>query len=448
MQGFSKKSIYVLIVLVILLVLSGCSEKAEFIDLEKSNSIQSVYFKEFTKDELIEDAIMIRNIIDRQNPKVYTIMDEFEQAYNTAIASLKDGMTDFEFYQAMKPVIASLRCGHTQLYASDRWSLVKVIPLDIKIINNRLYVIGKIDSEDIPLGSEILEINGKSAEQIIIEMLNKTSADGFNQTGKAHYINRLFSIEYLLNIEFAESFMIKYKTLDGRKRSGFFKAIDSSQVRTKFFTNIRDPFESEFAENYAVMKIHYFQPNGMYSANDFYTYFDNFFLKLKENEVSSLILDVRGNRGGDPWVTSYLFSYLQKESQPYFSINNPPYYAALQENIPTAENRFSGSLYTIIDGGSFSSTGHLVSLIRFQDIGVFLGEESGGSFVCFDSSGDQILPNTGLRFHFSTQAWGVDVQGMTPGRGVRPDYEIEMTIEDYLNGTDPVMNFVFTLIND
>jgi hypothetical protein len=53
--------------------------------------------------------------------------------------------------------------------------------------------------------------------------------------------------------------------------------------------------------------------------------------------------------------------------------------------IKPARNKFSGTMYVLIDGGCFSTTGHLCSLLRYHGIGTFIGEETAGSFACTDN---------------------------------------------------------------
>ena len=139
---------------------------------------------------------------------------------------------------------------------------------------------------------------------------------------------------------------------------------------------------------------------------------------------------------------------MAKKEQPYFDESASSYYTGLKSNIPLAENHFDGHVYTLINGGSFSSTGHLIALLKYQDIGVFIGEESGASFACTDGTRSHTLSNTKIQLGISTMIWTVETEGLTPGRGIMPDYPVEMTMEDYLAGADPVMDYTLSLIED
>jgi hypothetical protein len=436
-----KFKLLIFLILALALLLPGCVKQP----VETTNEAE--VFGTFTAEELTQDAEKLMNIMNAYSPMLYTVEDELQNEYNNALTQFEDGMTGLEFIRLMKPVIAALRCGHTHIYGPYDWGKIELLPMDIKIIDGRLHMIKSIADTKIPEGSEILSINGNLSGEILEKMLKGMSADGYNETGKINFINRMFPREYMHHVEYAFSFEIEYIDPDGKKGRDTVASMKSDKIRNKLWKSYKDLYESEFADNYAVLTVHTFNPNSKNSINDFNEFFDCFFLEVKEKGIGNVILDVRGNSGGDPMITSHLFSYLQKEPHPYFAPESPNYYRGLKEDIPAAENHFGGNLYILMDGGSFSSTGHLISLLKYQGVGTFIGEESGGHYVCTDSSRDRTLSNTNLNFHYSTEAWKVAVEGLEPGRGIMPDHGIVPGIEDYLSNRDPAMEYALSLIN-
>jgi hypothetical protein len=51
----------------------------------------------------------------------------------------------------------------------------------------------------------------------------------------------------------------------------------------------------------------------------------------------------------------------------------------LKKTQPVPDYPFSGDPFARIDGGTYSTTGHFVSLLKGHGVGIFIGEESGGS---------------------------------------------------------------------
>ena len=432
---------FLILLLVILIVMTGCAKTTY-------ETNETEVFGVFTKSELEEDAQKLMSIIKSYSPKLYTDEDELQFAYQSAIAQFEEGMSGIRFIQLMKPVVAALRCGHTHIYANFDWDKIRMIPMEMKFIDGRLYLISNAVETGIPEGSEITEINGRTADELISKMLNGSSADGYNETAKFHNINRMFPREYMMNVEYAFSFDIKYISPDGKSRTKTVQAEKYDKVRNKIWKPVSKLYESEFSDDYAILTVRSFNPNTRATIGDYNEFFDEFFEKVSEKGVGNIILDVRGNSGGDPMITSHLFSYLQKEPHPYFSTESPNYYPGLKDDIQPAENHFEGSLYVLIDGGSFSSTGHLISLLKYQGAAVFIGEESGAHYVCTDSSRDRTLTHTGINFHYSTEAWAVAVEGLEPGRGIMPDHEIIPTLDDYLNDNDPALDFALSLVKN
>jgi C-terminal processing protease CtpA/Prc len=106
---------------------------------------------------------------------------------------------------------------------------------------------------------------------------------------------------------------------------------------------------------------------------------------------------------------------------------------------------FRGNLYVLTNGASFSSTGHLCSLLRFHGLATFIGEETGGTFTCTDGSTDILLPETHLVLRSSTKEFRTAVTGLTAGKGIVPDYEIVPTIQDVIEGRDAQMELAIRL---
>lgn len=206
-----------------------------------------------------------------------------------------------------------------------------------------------------------------------------------------------------------------------------------------------ESYYGEVYDDYARLVIKSFQSSKV-KMSDYKKYLKRFFTELKEKDISNLIIDLRGNWGGTPNPAGHLFSYLISEPAPYFEEAMFIYFS-LKKPVKPAENHFTGSIYILTDGASFSTTGHLCSLLKYHNIGTFIGEESGGGAVVTDGGKNITLKNTKLRIYCARTVFKAAVSGLLEGHGVIPDYEIRFSRQDYLNGNDPQLQKAVELIN-
>jgi len=369
-----------------------------------------------------------------------------EEELNAIITSqrelLHSGMTSFEFYRVAAKVVVGLRCGHTMIQApstqvSDFFDGDMTYPIDVKLFDGKLIVVNVTGLSSIQIGDEIISIDGISIESLTYEMGLYLSADGEGSTRRLNALSNYYLPYYLLFLATDDILDIEY--INVQSGSTLNMTVSRDTPSSQEWVNL-PPYESHFEDDYAVLTIREFYPYGIYTINSFYDFFNDFFTNVAQDEITHIILDIRGNGGGDPRITSRLFSYLAHTSQPYFNASSPNFYAGLKSNVPLSSPHYDGSLYTLIDGLCFSSCGHLAALLKYQAVGTFIGEETNGSYACSDSSTNYTLINTRLSLRISTMIWSVDVEGLEHGRGIMPDISISQGLEDYLAGIDTVMN--------
>jgi C-terminal processing protease CtpA/Prc len=177
----------------------------------------------------------------------------------------------------------------------------------------------------------------------------------------------------------------------------------------------------------------------------FYAFIDDAFEKIRAANVAKLLLDVRGNDGGDPFCTVHLLSYIESRPVRYFATEYRQY-EKFAHPIPMAKGRFEGNLVILIDGGCYSSTGHLAAVLDYNDIGTFVGTETGGTYTCNDASKSIVLSNTRLQINMPRRTFAAAVSGMDPARGIAPDHTVAPRIQDLIEGRDTIREFALELL--
>jgi hypothetical protein len=413
-----------------------------------------IFKTEHSVKELQEDFNQMRQTLEDNHANLYeyTNKESFDKLFEQQYQLIVQSMTLNEFFKLLTPITARVGCGHTNLWMPDEyWDLGpgKLFPLEIKLIEGYAVVTGDYNNKSwIPDGSIVLEINGISINDIIEEMKTNYSADAFNKNFILSQIERRFSMIYARRFGFPEKFTVTY-ALPGRKTraTAELQPANIRAVRAVIFQNFNHPeleFEVIEEKSTAIMTIQtfiYYDRVPMFKA-----FLNNCFKEIHEKKIENLILDLRSNDGGDPFCAAPLFSYLEHEPVPYFAESYGKY-SRFAEPIPMAEIRFTGNLFTLINGRCFSTNGHFCSLLKYHKIGKFVGTEGGATYKCNAGKNTEIhLRNTRIMMCFGRSTYAAAVKDMDKTRGILPDYTVEQTYRDFLDGKDTILEYTFELI--
>jgi C-terminal processing protease CtpA/Prc len=310
----------------------------------------------------------------------------------------------------------------------------------------RGYVTGSFaDEELLPLESEILSINGEPLKDIVSRLEDLTSADGLNQAFRSAKVNQHFPLKYAVAYDLQDSFLLRY-VIPGEPG---IKEITLSPVSKTLVDQSRSgnpelSFQELEPGRIGLLTINSFAYYGQ--VNWFKSFMDSVFTLCKEVQIEELILDLRGNGGGDPFCSSYLWAYLQPEPVPYFE-DHYGRYDTLANPIPQPANHFTGRLFTLIDGLGFSTTGHFCGLLKYHDVGEFVGSETGASYTCTGNATYPALDHSGIMVGTArVMRYTAAVKDMDPLRGIIPDHPVEITPRDLIQGKDPVLEHALSLI--
>jgi hypothetical protein len=350
-----------------------------------------------------------------------------------------------EFFVLLSPIIASIGCGHTTIWMPmSYWQQNEnnLFPLQIRLIENMVVVSGSYTEENqIPYGSILHEINGRTVQSIIREMKSNYPADAKNPYFIQKAVERRFPMIYARRFGFPTEYKVVYSLPNSQiHETKILIPANNDLVRSVVFKNFQNPeLTMKLIENAnaALMRIETFI---YYDKVPYFTSFlDSSFTFIKKNKIKNLILDLRGNDGGDPFCAVPLFSYLEPNPLPYFA---EPYgkYAEFAKPIPRAENAFDGNLLILLDGRCFSTNGHICSLLKYHKIGKFIGTPSGATYRCNARKNTNItLNNTGIMLYFGRSTFSAAVEKMDKTAPILPDIYINETYRDFLYKKDVFM---------
>jgi hypothetical protein len=410
-------------------------------DTVSSNPVLKCYY---TKEELQEDFLQFRENLESKHCCLYEYSSKpfLDSIFDARFTTIDRDMRMEEFFTLLAPISARVGCMHTATWMPGRFFGAKpgkMFPLKLKLIDEAVVVTGSHQQPcEIPFGSIIHEMNGLPADSVISRMRFNTSADALNPYFKDAQLTHRFSMFYASTFGIPDQYQVRFTSpyAGGQELRQLVPAhIDS--VRRDVFSHFNTPpleFRIMEKRNTALLKIRTFI---YYDKVDYFRGFiDSCFHLLKEQEIENLILDLRGNGGGDPFCASALLSYLQYEPVPYFA---EPYgrYAELASPLPHPDNHFTGDLYTIIDGSCGSTNGHFCALLRYHQIGKFVGTPSGSTFKCNAGRDTEFqLDHTGMIITVGRSTFSAAVDRMDKHAPIMPDIPVVESHDAFLERRD------------
>ncbi|KAA2222660.1 S41 family peptidase [Chryseobacterium sediminis] len=466
----------------------------------------------FSPDQLVEDLHTFRSIREKANSGlyVYRTRKQIDSIYQQAEEEARNSKNIFDFYKVIAKVTGFEGSCHnyTDLPNHASYYLTQkpeYLPITLKNIDGRLLQ----DSKDnaLPLGAEILSINGVSAKEMISRFSQYYFSDGYSMpyketTGFERGMLDKFYIEFGTH----KNYVISYKW------NGTVKEVSLVGISLENFKKLQDSrfsltFDKKLlSEKYSLNK----EGNGIYRLSlrgfDFATgkddpaykkfsaFLDQMMNTLESEKVENLIIDLRGNTGGTGALYEKVFSYLTQRPfrdshYAYTNFNEVPmeeklvitslflsngvqdkhglnaylkqlypkevqgkYYWADDKNPSILPNNktFKGQLYLLVDQRVASAASHLASLIKSYTNAIVIGKETVGGYYEHNGHLPLVyqLPNTGIQTGFSIVHVIQDAQNLPDqkrGQGIIPHIPIQQTDQEFLDQTDVYLKKVSEL---
>jgi Peptidase family S41 len=490
----------------LLLILACLTTTAQDIDSLQTKILQPAAMQ--------ADFKYLRRLLEETHPGLhrYQTKEQMTRKMDSLYGLFNTEMKFYDYYRLLASLIADIRCAHTTILPESDvrglFAKCKIFPYWIYYIDNRVYLVLNATSDTlVKPGFELLSINGQSIDSINQVIFKHLWGDGYIDISRQRMLeNTFFSLFYYFFVAQPETFSIKCRTSNGevieqkaiaqtlpvfeknllqnpvnKKLLEIYSKQDKENKRKLWFLKINKE------HNAAVMKISGFGGgnNGDEASKKMRDFMDASIKKIKNNNISNLIIDLRYNGGGWDNQGEELFTYLidtptyyyrkfhtvtdSSEFLQFSSVSKEELANIKNELIPEADgtftvkeeyeptlsiqhpkaNRFKGKIYFLTNGASASTTAEFSAVAHSNKLGVFIGEETGGNYT--GGNGGQFislaLPDTKIQVGVPLLYYDNAVnKPLLEGRGTIPDYFVPYNIKDVLTGTDTQLNFTFDLI--
>ena len=477
----------------ILLIISNLSA-------QKSNNS---YERLLSPAELKEDLALLKYNLETVHAGLYLYNSKevIDAQFAKIESELTEPMNQLAFRRKLSTLNKLIGNGHTGFDVSEDYhnatqKELPRFPFDVYRDNNEIYVTRNMsNNKDVEAGWKIMSINGKNANEIFQELTDARGRDGQNETGPEAYVNARFSLAYAFYYGTPDAYEMEFVDKSGKVNSMTIKGISLDKIKANrkmrynldyslWYNKGLPGLSLEMKGNKtAVLTIRTFSASLIKKTGEKTKKFmQAAFEEIEASGIEHLIVDMRGNGGGEPSVSVALFSHLLDRPFTFYDavysdirkIPNPELYQEgakminllggllLKENDEgTFDLKTEGlepskpvwpiykkQLYVLTDGKSFSQTGETAGFFKSETDAIFIGEECGGSPVQ-NTSGVGLpleLPNSKNVATIPLILWKMNVNFENTGRGVVPDHIVKPSIDDVLQRRDVVMDYTIDMI--
>ncbi|WP_109301864.1 S41 family peptidase [Aquimarina sp. AU474] len=480
-------------------ILSGLQDIPE-------NIVTPIFYNQGRKisiSELKNDINQLKTVLEGIYPSLYWFSSkkEINELFKNSKTSIRSPMTELEFYKLLAPIFSKIGDLHSSLRPSKALdshikNTYKILPLGVLVVKDDIFVVQDWTGKNIfKRGDKITMINGISSKELLKEMRNFITSDGYNISYKNDRIRSRFNILLAIILGNKSEYEVTYNTLNQEFKKHKVTAI----LRKDFKENTIPRTPNKLRDRYRNFHLldsttAYLSLRSFNGGDNFRNYIDQTFEKIAQESIKDLIIDLRYSYGGQDWNGSYLYSYLAQSNYLYFkryetntSLNKDKLenidcciskedleflnivsskdeegiqmvtnyelsgYRDPEQNIrPRKNNRYDNNVYILINGANISTSSDFSSLAKDKKRAVFIGEETGGGYFGNTSGIIQsfVLPNSRLiaRINFIKYLNNRERIDATFGRGVFPDHVVIPTQKSIAEGTDIELDYTIKLI--
>ena len=467
----------------------------------RNESVSRSYL--LSPDQLQEDWDSLRSILRKTPTDLYAYMEpqEVDHYYSSIQDSLHAPRSAQSFFKLVNPLLVGLKDIHTRIWlprVHNPYALSGgyYLPIRIRILDDEVFVMADRNAI-IPPGSQLVSINHTPLQAIIDTLEKHHYTDGEITNTRDRLIEENFFAYLPLYFPLDSIINLRYHPRGGKNDTTIhyrgIQRISETPVKKKKRkdkSSVEAPWKLELlnADRTAILTISSFS-----EASDakYKKFLRKSFETINQEGISTLIIDIRNNRGGYINRGTELLSYLSDEPYQYVATsivrsssmlkrkikksiimpglamklfkgsigkelvsgwNNPVgSYDTLRWDLVDphpSKYLFEGELYLLTNGLSISNSALVRNAFSINDFGTVIGTPCGGTANgTFGNSVNFQLPHSGIAGRVSTIRITAEKNNFGYStNALPPDYLVPDNIEDLLTDKDTQLEYTLKLI--
>ncbi|OAA86029.1 S41 family peptidase [Clostridium ljungdahlii] len=354
-----------------------------------------------------------------------------EEKFNDEINTLKnsvDNLNDDEIAAGIYKVTASIGDSHTYAYRET----LNTYPMEFYYFKEGIYVVNTTNEYKKALYAKLIKINGKDIKNVQEAILPLIVNDNEAMIKKniPKYLSNpeiLHGIKVTTN---ANKATFTFEDNNGKSFDLNVSPMDKHKIGQKFIIN--EKYDTSYPLymqksnlNYwykylSDEKTVYFKYNKCQSDEDSGKSIEDFIAQMlnfmNTHNTNKFVIDMRDNSGGSDKYIQPIIDWLKNKK-----LNN------------------KNHIFVIVGRNTFSSAIVDAVLLKKDTNATFVGETTSGKPNHYGAVKEFELPNSKMKINYSTQ---FNKSSNDNSSTFTPDKIIELSIKDYTNKTDPVLNYI------
>ncbi|MEN0005302.1 MAG: S41 family peptidase [Bacteroidota bacterium] len=464
---------------------------------------------QLSPEALQKDLLLLKESLATMHPGLHKYMDAtaVEEAYEVLQSAWSEEQSTLTAYGHLSTFLAKIKCGHTYAnFWNQEGELEQLfvhaankVPFTFRIIDHNIYIDQVVtDEEGLQRGDRLLSINGIATATILEALLQYVKADGSNDA-KRLFDLQLFGLDnyeafdiYLpLVIDLQEEVEVVVEDHASKTEKQFRLPLLTRQERYdrigKKYGNAIESYDDYWSFRYIDEQTAYLQLGTFVTwrmSIKWKSYLNKIFKELNKKAIPHLILDIRGNGGGNADVQQHLYkkltnrkatvgpfqqtlrtNYIPKHLRPHLYLRLKKYFnqqsktVRLNDDFYTYKKNgllagtrapkssaYQGEVYLLADASNSSGTYFLINYLKNNKLATVIGQTSGGNQQGITAGQMAILTLPHSKIAVDIPLIGYYPTTKQPDAGIQPDIFVPYTVEDFMAQRDTEVEMALELI--